>query len=172
MHQRPTYDDANLILRLYEMRREERMRQARAWFTAKCKVKNYDELLQLAPGGSEENASVRMVTSYWDLVASFMTSGVLNKDLFFQSGRELLLVWERVRDYLPSMREAYKDPNYLQHLETIGNEFAAYFKKQDQDSVRSVLEAHQVAPVHRVHNVHIVHRQEVHSSSQTHTVTR
>jgi hypothetical protein len=132
MHQRPTYDDANLILRLYEMRRDERMRQARAWFTAKCKVKSYDELIQLAPGGSEENASVRMVTSYWDLVASFMTSGVLNKELFFQSGRELLLVWERVREYLPSMREAYKDPNYLKHLETIGKEYAAYFKSQDQ----------------------------------------
>ena len=139
MHQRPTYDDANLILRLYEMRRDERMRQARAWFTAKCKVKSYDELIQLAPGGSEENASVRMVTSYWDLVASFMTSGVLNKELFFQSGRELLLVWERVREYLPSMREAYKDPNYLQHLETIGNEFAAYFKKQDKIAYEAFL---------------------------------
>jgi hypothetical protein len=132
MHQRPTYDDANLILRLYEMRREKRMRQARAWFTAKCKVKSYDELIQLAPGGSEENASLRMVTTYWDLVASFMTSGVLNKELFFQSGRELLLVWERVRDYLPSMREAYKDPNYLKHLDTIGKEYAAYFRSQDQ----------------------------------------
>ncbi len=132
MQQRPTYDDANLILRLYELRRDERMRQARTWFTAKCKVKSYDELLKLAPGGSDENASVRMVTSYWDLVASFMTAGVLNKDLFFQSGRELLLVWERVRDYLPSMREAYKDPNYLQHLEKIGNEFATQFKKQDK----------------------------------------
>ncbi len=131
MMQKPTYDDANLILRLYEMRREERMRKARAWFTATCKAKSYDELLKLAPGGSDENASVRMVTSYWDLVASFMTSGVLNKELFFQSGRELLLVWERVRDYLPSMREAYQDPRYLQHLEAIGNEFAAHFKKQD-----------------------------------------
>ena len=50
MTQRPTYDDANLILRLYEMRRDERMRQARAWFTAKCKVKSYDELIKLAPG--------------------------------------------------------------------------------------------------------------------------
>lgn len=139
MHQRPTYDDANLILRLYEMRREERMRQARAWFTAKCKVKSYDELLKLAPGGSEENASVRMVTSYWDLAASFMTSGVLNKELFFQSGRELLLVWERVRVYLPSMREAYQDPNYLQHLETIGNEFADYFKKQDKTAYAAFL---------------------------------
>lgn len=130
MTQRPTYDDANLILRLYEMRREERMRQARAWFTATCKVKSYDELIKLAPAGSDDNASVRMVTSYWDLVASFMTAGVLNKELFFQSGRELLLVWERVRDYLPSMREAYKDPGYLKHLEAVGNEFAAYYKSQ------------------------------------------
>jgi hypothetical protein len=131
MQQRPTYDDASLILRLYELRREERMRQARAWFTAKCKVKSYQELIQLAPGGSDENASLRMVMSYWDLVASFMTSGVLNKELFFQSGRELLLVWERVRDFLPSMREAYHDPNYLKHLEAIGTEFAHYMKKQD-----------------------------------------
>ncbi len=131
MTQKPTYDAANLILRLYEMRREDRMRKARAWFTANCKAKSYEELVKLAPGGSDENASVRMVTSYWDLASSFMTSGVLNKELFFQSGRELLLVWERVRDYLPSMREAYKDPSYLKHLETIGDEFAELFKKQD-----------------------------------------
>ena len=131
MTQKPTYDDANLILRLYEMRREDRMRKARAWFTANCKAKTYEELIKVAPGGSDENASVRMVTSYWDLVSSFMTSGVLNKELFFQSGRELLLVWERVRDYLPSMREAYKDPSYLRNLEIVGDEFAEYFKKQD-----------------------------------------
>ena len=131
MTQKPTYDDANLILRLYEMRREDRMRQARAWFAANGKFKSYEELIKLAPGGSDENASFRMVTSYWELVSSFMTSGVLNKELFFQSGRELLLVWERVSDFLPSMREAYKDPNYLKHLEAVGNEFAEYFRKQD-----------------------------------------
>lgn len=139
MTQKPTYDDANLILRLYEMRREERMRKARAWFTANCKAKSYDDLIKLAPGGTDENASVRMVTSYWDLVASFMTSGVLNKELFFQSGRELLLVWERVREYLPGMREVYKDPGYLKHLETIGNEFAAYYQKQDKGAYEAFL---------------------------------
>lgn len=139
MTQKATYDDANLILRLYEMRREDRMRKARAWFTANCKAKSYDQLVKLAPGGSDENASVRMVTSYWDLVASFMTSGVLNKELFFQSGRELLLVWERVRDYLPTMRDAYQDPGLLKHLETIGNEFAEYFKNQDQQAYEAFL---------------------------------
>lgn len=139
MTQKPTYDDANLILRLYEMRREERMRKARAWFAGNFKVKTYDELLKLAPGGSDENASFRMVTSYWELVSSFMTSGILNKELFFQSGRELLVVWERVRDFLPSMREAYQDPNFLKHLETIGNEFAEHFKKQDAKAYEAFL---------------------------------
>lgn len=139
MNPKPTYDDASLILRLYEMRREDRMRQARAWFTAKVKVKSYEELIKLAPGGSEENASFRMVVSYWDLVGSFITAGVLNKDLFFQSGREFLVVFERMRDLLPSMREAYKDPNYLRHLETVGSDYAAYFKKQDDDAYQAFL---------------------------------
>jgi len=139
MTTQPTYDDANLILRLYDMRREERMRQARAWFTAKCKVKNYDELMKLAPAGTDDNASFRMVVSYWDLVASFITSGVLNQELFFQSGRELLLVWERVRDLLPSVRESYKDPNYLRHLEAVGNDYAAYFKGQSAEAYEAFL---------------------------------
>lgn len=129
MHPRPTYDDANLILKLYDMRREDRMRRARAWFTASCKgVQSYKALLELAPAGSDENASYRMVVTYWDLVASFLVSGILHKELFFQSGRELLLVWERIRPFLPEVREAFQDPNYLKNLETIGTEFAEYMQ--------------------------------------------
>ncbi len=130
MTPKPTYDDANLILKLYEMRREERIRQARAWFTGHFKVKTYDDLVKLAPLGSEESASYRMVVSYWDMVASFITSGVLHKELFFQSGRELLLVWERVRDVLPEIRNAYKDPNFWRHLEAVGTDYAKYFAAQ------------------------------------------
>jgi hypothetical protein len=89
---RATYDDANLVLRLYDMRREERLRKARAWFSAHFKVKTFDELTKLAPSGSDENAYYRMVITYWDMAASFITSGVLDKELFFQSNRELLLV--------------------------------------------------------------------------------
>jgi hypothetical protein len=121
------------------MRRDERMRQARAWFTAKCKVKSYEELIKLAPSGSDENASFRMVVSYWDLVGSFITSGVLNNELFFQSGRELLLVFERMREPLPSIREAYHDPNYLKHLETVGTQFAAYFQGQSKAAYEAFL---------------------------------
>ena len=125
---RPTYDDANLIVRLYELRRDERLRKARAWFTSHFKVKSWDELQKLAPPGTDENASYRMVVTYWDMVASFITSGVLNKELFFQSGRELLAVWVRMRDLLPEIRQRQKDPLLWSHLESVGNEFAAYFK--------------------------------------------
>ena len=130
MTSRPTYDDANLILRLYEMRREERMRRARGWFTANFKPKTWEDLQKLAPPGSDENSSFRMVVTYWDMVASFITSGVLHKDLFFQSGRELLLVWERLRPVLPEIRTQFKDAHLWAHLESVGEEFAAYFQRR------------------------------------------
>jgi len=135
----PTHEDAKLLLELYEMRREPRLRDARRWFAASFRAKTVEELMALCPPGSEENASYRMVTSYWELVASFVTSGVLNQELFFQSGRELLLVWERVRDLVPSMRETYKDPNYLKNLETVGTEFAAYMKGQSAPAYEAFL---------------------------------
>ena len=103
---RATYDDVNLVLRLYEMRREERLREARRWFAASFKVKTLDELHELCPPGSDANASYRMVTTHWEMVASFLTSGVLNQELFYQSGRELLFTWERVRDVVPAIRES------------------------------------------------------------------
>src|SRR5471030_333157 len=90
-----TIDDVNLILRLYEMRREPRMREARRWFVSSFKLKTYAEFPALCPAGSEENASFRMMITYYEMVASFITSGVLHAELFYQSGREMLLVWER-----------------------------------------------------------------------------
>ena len=136
---RPTYDDANLILRLYEMRRDDRMREARQWYTANFRPKKWEELATLVPGGSPENASFRMVVSYWDMVASFVVSGVLNKDLFFQSGRELLVVFERLKPVLPGIRVAYKDPHYMANLERIGLDFAAHWRAQNAEGYEAFL---------------------------------
>ena len=78
-----TYDDVNLILKLYELRREEKMRAARSWFAANFKCKSMAEFGQLCPPGSEANAMMRQVTSYWEMAASFVTAGVLNEELLF-----------------------------------------------------------------------------------------
>ena len=124
---RATYDDVNLVLRLYEMRREERLREARRWFAASFKVKTVDEFTKLCPPGSDPNASYRMVTTYWEMVASFLTSGVLNAELFYQSGRELLFTWERVRDILPTLRETYTHPRELKNLEDAATAYIGWW---------------------------------------------
>ncbi|HEY6210838.1 MAG TPA: hypothetical protein VIW45_01075 [Vicinamibacterales bacterium] len=125
-----TYDDANLILKLYDMRREPRLRDARKWFAASFKVKSFDELMTLCPPGSEPNASYRMVTTYWELVASFLTSGVLHEELFYQSGRELLFCWERVRDIVPQVREKYGNPIEWKNLEIAASAYVKWWNAQ------------------------------------------
>ena len=127
---RATYDDVNLVIKLYELRRDDRMREARRWFAASFKVKTLEEFQALCPPGSEPNASYRMVVTYWDMVASFLTSGVVNQDLFFQSGGELLFVWERLRGIVPQLRETYNNPMQYRNLEQAAEAFIQWWKKQ------------------------------------------
>lgn len=129
-HSRATYDDARLILSLYETRREDRLRKARAWFSGSFKPKSLDDFTALCPPGSDENASYRMVTTYWEMVASFITGGVLDQELFFQSGRELLLVWERLREILPALREKNKDPFAYANLEAVATAYIEYLERR------------------------------------------
>lgn len=125
-----TYDDANLILKLYELRREEKMRAARNWFVANFKCKTMAEMQALCPPGSEANAYFRQCVSYWDMAGSFVNAGVLNADLFFANTREILLVWERLRPVIAEIRAAFKDPQYLANLEKAGNACAEWVAKQ------------------------------------------
>lgn len=120
-----THDDANLVLRLYELRREEKMREARDWFMRNYRVQSIEDANRIAPMGSKENAYVRMIISYWEMAASFITSGVLNQELFFDSGGELLFVWERVSPVVPAYREMMKNPLAFRCLETVANAYIA-----------------------------------------------
>ncbi len=130
-----TYDDVNLILRLYELRREDKMRAARNWFVANFKVKSMADFQQLCPPGSEANAFARQVTSYWDMVASFVTAGVLSEELLFQSSRELLLTWMRIHPVIEDARAAFKDPGYMRNLETVATSFIEYLNKTNPETV-------------------------------------
>jgi hypothetical protein len=125
-----TYDDANLLLRLYELRREEKLRQARDWFTRNFNANTVEEFLKLCPFGSQENAYFRMVSSYWEMAASFVTNGVLHRDLFAQNCRELLFVWIRISDFIPAWRERMGNPNIARNLEAVANGMIEDEKRQ------------------------------------------
>ena len=127
---KPTYDDVKLIMKLYDLRREPRMREARKWFGSYFKAKTLEEFNALCPPGSEPNASYRMLTSYWEMAASFITNGVLHQELFFEGNREFLFVWERIRDVVPELRKAFGNPIELKHLELISEAYIQWWSRQ------------------------------------------
>jgi hypothetical protein len=121
-----TYDDANLILRLYELRREEKLRQAREWFAANFHASTIEEMHAIAPPGSKEHTYLRMVVGYWDMAAALVTSGVLNQALFFETNGELLFVWERIKALIGPIREMTKYPKADHNIEEVANAYIKY----------------------------------------------
>lgn len=130
MKQPSTFDDANLILRLYELRREERMREARRWFARNFGPANLAEYRAICVPGSDADEYVRMVTSYYEMVASFITQGILNAELYFQSGGEMGLVYARVEPALTELREAMGHPGAFKNLETAALQYGAFLEMQ------------------------------------------
>src|SRR5579864_4030356 len=118
---KPSHEDASLVLRLYEIRRDERMRQAREFMLRQYSAENINEHRALCPPGSENDASFRMVVAYWEMACSFVTAGVLDEGLLVQSTGELLLVWTRVRNVIQPIRETLGDPRLWWSLEQVAN---------------------------------------------------
>ena len=113
----PTYEDAALVLRLYELRREEKLRAAREWFRAKFFPQSFEEVKAVALGAGVENTHYRMVTTYWEMAASFVAQGILHPELFFDSGGEALFVWAKIGEFVPQIRKEYQSPRLLSNLE-------------------------------------------------------
>jgi hypothetical protein len=75
-----------------------------------------------------------MVTTYWEMVAGFVLSGVLHDDLFFQSGRELLFVWERLKDIVPEARRVLHDDAQLGNMEQLAHKYAHWMNERSPKS--------------------------------------
>ena len=114
-----THEQANLLLRVYELRREPRLREARAWFIAKFEAKSPEERAKAYPPGSVEDANIRMVISYWDMVAGLVNRGLIDDELFFESSGEAWIVWDRIRDIAATARATYKNPHMYKNLEQV-----------------------------------------------------
>ncbi len=125
-----THEQVNLMLRLYELRREPRLREARAWFTANYHVTSLEEVMKKYPPGSEENTNMRMAVSYWDMVAGIVNRGLIDEELFFENNGEIWLVWDRIRVVAPAMRAAFKNPHVFEHLEEVCKRLEAWREKR------------------------------------------
>jgi hypothetical protein len=122
MSNTPTHADAELILKLYEARREAEMRKARAWWTQTFWPESADDILAVMGAfGSQENNWLRQVAGYWGIVASFVKNGLLNETLFLDpsfSG-ELFLIYAKIAPFLKEIREKTGNPMLLASLEAV-----------------------------------------------------
>jgi hypothetical protein len=132
------YQDAQLILQFYELRRETLFREARAFMAGQFKAKTLQELNELCPPGSDQNAHFRQVTSYWDMIAAIVKRHLVDKELFFETNGEITVVWERVRPLVPALREAYSNPRFLSNLEQIATEREAYVEERAPGSIAAL----------------------------------
>ncbi len=129
-----TNEQVNLMLRLYEDRREPRLREAREWFSANFHVKNEEDLMRVCPPGSQGNAYMRMVLAYWEMVASIANRGLIEEDFFFENSGEQWGVWEQVKPVIVAWRAMFSSPKFLSNLEEQCKRLEAWREKRNPGS--------------------------------------
>src|SRR6266481_5720710 len=130
MDGKPTHEQAQLHLQVYDQRREAKLRQARDWFGKNYIVTSIDDAMRLAPMGSETGAYVGMVISYWEQACALLNYGLLHEDLFFETSGEFFGVWERVKPMVPEAREKFVDKTFLAHLEKAAQRYESWNERR------------------------------------------
>lgn len=112
-------EDANLILRLYEIRREDAMRRARDWFTTDFDPQSTEDVLATLMG--QHSAEFRMVASYWDMAAAFVNHGAIDEQMFNDINTEHVAIYAKLEPFLADLRGLPGAPPYLylSHLEQL-----------------------------------------------------
>jgi len=109
-------EDANLILKLYDLRREPVMREARNWFFS-FDPQSAGEYLETMMG--EHSGYARMIVSYWDMAASLVNNGAIDEQMFNDANGEHLFVFAKIEPILEELRQTTNQPDMLQHFETL-----------------------------------------------------
>jgi len=117
------YEDANLILKLYDLRREKTMRDARNWFFTFNPESTKDFIDVLT---SDKSGYYRMVVSYWDMAASLVNNGAIDSQMFGDANGEHLFVYAKLEPFIPALREEMGAPQFLSHLEKVVKETPDY----------------------------------------------
>jgi hypothetical protein len=117
-----THHDAELILKIYDLRRESEMRKARNFVGMEFWPNNFEELQKAVFNmGSDANRYFRQVISFWEMAASLVVHGSINAELFSESSisGEMFFVYAKLKPFLPQIRETMGSPEFLANSEKI-----------------------------------------------------
>jgi hypothetical protein len=110
---------AALLLKLYELRTETTLRQARAWFAFEFHPASAKDVLAAWLGPGHESAPYRMVTTYWDMAASLVLEGAIPAPMFNEANTEHFALVAKLRPFLPEVRATTGFSDYLSHVERV-----------------------------------------------------
>lgn len=130
METKPTHEQAQLHLQVYDLRREARLRQARDWFQQNYYAETIEDAMRIAPMGTETGIYVGMVIGYWEQACALLNHGLLHEDLFFETSGEFFGVWESLKPVVPQFREQFKDPTMLVNLEQAAQRYEAWKERR------------------------------------------
>lgn len=116
MTNKATHGDVDVILRLYEMRREPVMREARKFITFEFWPNSFEDLGKIFAAAGKEFAYFRQVTSYWDMAMSFVARGALDQHLFLDNCNEMIFIYAKLKPFLPALRENV-NPQFWKRVE-------------------------------------------------------
>jgi hypothetical protein len=138
MATKPTHEQAQLHLQIYEMRRESRLRQARDWFSQNYFAGTLDEAMKIAPPGTEHGAFLMMVFSYWEQACALLNYGLLHEDLFFETSGEFFGVWDRVRPHISQARERFVNKLFLANLEKAAQRYETWIEHRSPGHIAAM----------------------------------
>ena len=110
------YEDAKLILKLYDFRREAVMRKARSeWFFTDFNPESVQDFKAVMMG--EHSAYYRMVTTYWEMACSFVNNGAIDDKMFSDANAEHMAIYLKLEPFLPVLRQAFNMSDYFKQVE-------------------------------------------------------
>ena len=140
MGTKPTHEQAQLHLQVYDLRREARLRQARDWFQKSYNAETLEEAMKIAAPGTEHGNFLGMVIGYWEQACTLLNYELLHEDLFFETSEEFFGVWEQLKVVVPQFRQAFKDPNLLVNLEKAAKRYEEWSEKRSPGHVAAMRE--------------------------------
>jgi len=140
MATKPTHEQAQLHLQVYDLRREPRLRQARDWFQQNYHAETLEEAMRIGAPGTEQGTFMGMVMGYWEQACALLNYGLLHEDLFFETSGEFFGIWEQLKPVVPQFREAFKEPNMLANLEKAAKRFEAWSNKRSPGHIEAMRE--------------------------------
>jgi len=131
----PDHHDAQLVLQVYDLRREAVMRESRNEMFAKFWPKSYDDFVAITKPDNPQNRAFRQVSGYWEMVYGMVKHGIVHPEYFMEANGEGLVLFSKIQPHLERFRKemsptAFQNAEWVATNTETGKRFAKMFQER------------------------------------------